>query len=123
MLKSMRSKVRYLILITWLLLVLSLLLKIRFLVLVIQLKKIDFNTKLTKIKKKITNHNHDKFITITEFKRLTTGNFASRLKQTNLASKSNSANFVSKTDFDNQVKKIASNKNELRDYQKILKKY
>ena len=91
--------------------------------LVIQLKKIDFNTKLTKIKKKITNHNHDKFITITEFNRLTTGNFASRLKQTNLASKSNSANFVSKTDFDNQVKKIASNKNELRDYQKILKKY
>ena len=123
MLKSMRSKVRYLILITWLLLVLSLLLKIRFVVLVIQLKKIDFNTKLTKIKKKITNHNHDKFITITEFNRLTTGNFASRLKQTNLASKSNSANFVSKTDFDNQVKKIASNKNELRDYQKILKKY
>ena len=47
-----------------------------------------------KLKKKITDHNHDKYTTPPEFDKLTTRNFVARLKQANLASKSDIANFV-----------------------------
>ena len=39
--------------------------------------------KLMKLKKKITNHKHDKYITTSEFKKLTAENFAARLAQAN----------------------------------------
>ena len=39
-----------------------------------------------KLKKKITDHDHGKFITAQELNKLTTDNFAARLKQINLAS-------------------------------------
>ena len=47
-----------------------------------------------KLKKKITDHNHDKYTTTPEFDKLTTRNFVARLKQANLASNSDIANFV-----------------------------
>ena len=67
--------------------------------------KTDYNTKISDIEKKITDHNHDKYITTSEFKILTAENFKARLAQTNL---------VTKTDFDTKLqslnKKITSNK-------------
>ena len=42
--------------------------------LVIQLKKTDYNTRINEIEKKITDH--DKCITTTKFNRLTAENFA-----------------------------------------------
>ena len=84
-------------------------------------KKTDYNAKINDIEKKITDHNHDKYITTPEFNKLTSENFAARLKQANLASKSDIANFVNKTDFDNQVKNVTSNKNELNKLSKKVK--
>ena len=54
---------------------------------------------------KFTDHNHDKYITTTEFPKLTEENFAARLKH---------ANLVTKIDFDDKLKspnhKVNSNK-------------
>ena len=69
-------------------------LKIKFLVLLIWLKKTDYNAKVSEIKKKLTDHKHDRYITTPEFNKLTAENFAERLKQ---------ANLVTKTDLDNKV--------------------
>ena len=60
-------------------------------------KKADYNTKVKEIEKKITNHNHDKYITTPEFNKLTAENFAARLAQ---------ANFVTKADFDNKLSNL-----------------
>ena len=38
-------------------------------------KKTDYNTKINEIKNKITDHNHDKYITTQEFNKLTADNF------------------------------------------------
>ena len=82
--------------------------------LVIQLKKPDYNTKINEIKKKNTDHDHDKCITTPEFNKLTAENLTARLAQANLAIKIDIANFVNKTDFDkklkNSNKKVTSNK-------------
>ena len=80
--------------------------KIKFLVLVLLLKKkTDYNTKISDLEKKLTDHKHNKYITTPEFNKLTTENFAAKLKQENL---------VTKTDFDNKPtsfnRKITSNK-------------
>ena len=68
-------------------------------------KKTDYNTKVTEIEKKLTDHNHDKYITTTEFNKLATDAFNTRIVQ---------ANLVKKTDFDNKLSdlhiKIVSNK-------------
>ena len=81
-------------------------------------KKRDCNTKISKIVKKLTNHNHDKTITSQEFNKLTTENFSARLKQ---------ANLVTKTDFDDKLKslnqKINSNKTKCLLVEKELKNY
>ena len=58
---------------------------------------------------KITDHNHDKYISTPEFNKLTSENFAARLKQANLASKSEIANFLNMTDFHNKLKDVVSN--------------
>ena len=67
-----------------------------------------------KLKKKNTDHHHDKYITTPEFNKLRSKNFAARLKQANLASKTDIASFVRKTDIDNKLsgfnKRINSNK-------------
>ena len=64
-----------------------------------------YNTQINKIKKKITDFNHNDNITTPEFNTSTAKNFAARLIQANLASKRYIAYFVNETDFDNQVKK------------------
>ena len=60
---------------------------------------------MSDIEKKNTDHNHDKYITISEFNKLTTENFNARLVQ---------ANLITKTDFDSRLqslnKRITSNK-------------
>ena len=37
---------------------------------VVQSKKTDYNTKITEIEKKLSNNNHDKYITTPEFYKL-----------------------------------------------------
>ena len=53
-------------------------------------KKTDYNTKITEIEKKVTDHDHDKYITTPEFNTLAADVFNARLAQ---------AHLVTKTDF------------------------
>ena len=68
-------------------------------------KTTDYNAKISDIEKKVTDHDHEKYITTSEFNKLTKENFAAILAQVNL---------VTKTDFDAKLislnKKIDSNK-------------
>ena len=68
-------------------------------------KKTGYDAKISGIEKKVTDHDHDKYITTSEFNKLTIENFAARLGQ---------ANLVTKTDFDSKLtslnKKINLNK-------------
>ena len=50
-------------------------------------KKTDYDTKITEIEKKITDHNHDKYITTPEFNTLAADVFNARLAQANLITK------------------------------------
>ena len=53
--------------------------------LVIQSKKTtNYNTKITEIEKKSTDHNHNKYITTPEFNKFTAEVFDERLKRENL---------------------------------------
>ena len=85
--------------------------------LVIQLKKTDYNTKVTEIENKLNNHNHDKYIDTQEFNKLADNVFNARLAQ---------ANLVTKTDFDNKLsnlnRKISKNKTDHVLVQNELKK-
>ena len=54
------------------------------------------NTKISEIEKKVSDHNHDKYITTREFNRLTTENFKARLAR---------ANLITKTNLDTELKK------------------
>ena len=67
--------------------------------------KTDYDTKITEIQKKLTDHDHDKYITTPEFNNLAARIFTARLGQGNL---------IRKTDFDDKLKslnqKINSNK-------------
>ena len=60
--------------------------------------KTDYNTQISEIEKKVSDHNHDKHITTSEFNRLTTENFKARLAQ---------ANLITKADLDTELKKIS----------------
>ena len=61
--------------------------------LVVLLKKTDYDTRSTEIENKLNKHNHDKYIITPEFNTLAAV-FNARLSQ---------ANLVAKTDFDNTV--------------------
>ena len=50
-------------------------------------KKTDLTQKIDEIEKKITDYNHDKYITTQEFNKLTAEDFAAILKQANLERK------------------------------------
>ena len=52
-------------------------------------KKAYYDIKISEIEKKITNHDHDKYITTLEFNNLTTKTFAARLAQGYLVTKTN----------------------------------
>ena len=55
--------------------------------------------KLLRLKKKLTGHDHDKYVTTPEFITLATNFFNARLAQ---------ANLVAKTDFDNKISSLDS---------------
>ena len=60
-------------------------------------KKTDSTTKVSKTEKKLTDHNHDKYITNPEFNKFIAEDFAARLAKVNL---------VTKTDFDTKLKSL-----------------
>ena len=60
-------------------------------------KKTDYNTKITEIENKLTDHNHDKYITTPEFNTLAADVFNARLAQ---------ANLITKTDFDAKLSSL-----------------
>ena len=62
--------------------------------------------RFNEIEKKITDHDHAKYITTQEFNKLTSENFAARLAQANLSSKNDIAKFVKKTDVDDKLKNL-----------------
>ena len=70
-------------------------------------KKTDYDTKITEIEKKLTDHNHDKYITTPEFDTLAASVFNARLAQ---------ANLITKTDFDAKLsslnRKFTANKSK-----------
>ena len=70
------------------------------------LEKPDYNTTIYEIGKKITDHDHDKYITTPEFNKLTSENVTARLKQANLASKSDITSFVKKQNQQKDQQKI-----------------
>ena len=60
-------------------------------------KKTNYNTKSTEIENKLSDHNHEKYITISEFNKLADNVFNARLAQ---------ANLVTKTDFDDKLSNL-----------------
>ena len=62
-------------------------------------KKPDYCTKITEIEKKLTDHNHNKYIATPEFNTLAVSVFNARLAQ---------ANFITKTDFDAELSSLNS---------------
>ena len=80
-------------------------------------KKTDYNTKISELEKKLTDHNHDKYITTPEFNTLAASVFNARLPQ---------AHLITKTDFDAELsslnRKITSNKSKHLLVENVLKK-
>ena len=58
------------------------------------MKKADYEAKILDIEKKVPDHDHDEYITTSEFNNLTAKNFTARLAQ---------ANLVTKIDFDDNL--------------------
>ena len=85
--------------------------------LVIQLKKTDYNTKVTEIETKINNNDHDKYITTPEFNTLAVVVFNASLSRVNLVVKANFDNTVSSLNS-----KIAENKTKNGSIENELKK-
>ena len=85
-------------------------------------KKLTLTQKFSEIEKKITDHDHEIYITTPEFNKLTAKNVAVRLAEANLASKNDIAALVKMTDFDDKLKKlnkiVTSNKIELNELSK-----
>ena len=83
-------------------------------------KKTDYDTKISELEKKLTDHNHDKYITTPEFNTLAVYVFNLRLAQ---------ANLITKTGFDAKLsslnRKITSHKSKhlLDDELKRLKTF
>ena len=65
-------------------------------------KKTNYNSKILDIEKKVFDHNHNKYITTSEFNNLTSKNFTARLAQ---------ANLVTKTDLDAKLTSLIKNVN------------
>ena len=70
------------------------------------MEKTNYDTKISDLEKKLTDHNHDKYITTPEFNTLVAGVLNARLAQANLK----------QTDFDAKLaslnRKITSNKSK-----------
>ena len=52
-------------------------------------KRTNYNAKVNEIEKKVTDHNHDKYVTTPELNTLTAENVAARLAQANLVTNTN----------------------------------
>ena len=65
--------------------------------LLVQLKKQTMMQKLVPLKKKLTDHNHDEYITTPEFNTLAADVFYVRLAQ---------ANLTTKTDYDTKLSQV-----------------
>ena len=80
-------------------------------------KKLSMTQKLMKLKKKVTDHKYNKYVTTPKFNKLTAENFSARLAQ---------ANLLTKTDFDDKLlnlnRKINSNKTKHLIVENKLKK-
>ena len=63
-----------------------------------------------KLKKKVTDHDYDEYISAAEFNKLIAEKFAAKLAQANLANKNDISNFVKKTNFDDKLKNVISTK-------------
>ena len=75
-------------------------------------KKTYYNTKITEIEKKLTDHDRDKYITTPEFNNLAARVFIARLVQ---------ANLVTKTYFDNKLKNSAKKLTHIKQNIYLLK--
>ena len=64
-------------------------------------KATDYDTNVNEIEKNITDQKHDKYITTSEFNKLTAENLAARLAQ---------ANLVTKTDFGKKMSSLNKKK-------------
>ena len=64
-------------------------------------KKTDYNTKTSEIENRASDHDHDKYVTTSEFHKLTAESFKTRLAQ---------ANLVTKTDFDAKLTSLNENR-------------
>ena len=64
------------------------------------------------IEKKVTDHDHDNYITTSEFNKLTTENFAARLAQ---------ANLVTKADFDAKLTSLNKKTSQIKQNIYLLK--
>ena len=73
------------------------------LILVTQSNKLIITQTLLKLKIKINDFGHAKYITAQKFDKLTSEKFTASLAQINLASKNDIANFVKNTDFQNKL--------------------
>ena len=60
-------------------------------------KKTDYDTKVTEIENRLSNHNHDEYIDTQEFNKLAAYAFNSRIAQ---------ANLITKTDFDAKLSNL-----------------
>ena len=80
-------------------------------------KKANFDRKISELEKKLTDHNHDKYIATPELNTLAVSVFNARLVQVNL---------ITKTDFDAKLsslnRKITANKSKHLLVEKELKK-
>ena len=65
--------------------------------LVVQLKKTNYDAKIKELEKKLTDHNHDKYITTLEFNTLAADVFNARLAQVNV---------ITKTSFDAKISSL-----------------
>ena len=70
-------------------------------------KKTDYDTKITEIENKLTNHEYDKYIDTSKFNTLANNPFNTRIAR---------ANLITKTDFDaklsNLNRKVTQNKSD-----------
>ena len=74
--------------------------------LVVWLKKTDYNTKITEIEKKLTDYDHNKYITTPEFNAVAASVFNARLVQVNLITKTDDVKLSSLN------RKITANKSK-----------
>ena len=75
-------------------------------------KKTDYDTKYSELEKKITDHKHNKYITTSEFDKLTVENFAARLAQ---------ANLITKTHFDAKLSSLNGKTTSIKQSTYLLK--